>query len=204
MKEEKLLEVIRKLLASQDAKPEELLPVDLLLIIRLLLQHADEQPVRLSQGRLALEFGCTENTIREAGNRLELAGWATVETGKGRWMPNKYFVVLEKLPLAELQRTVVSDAATKLAKDYVVSQIKAQPKRKLRRGSEQRYAFRLQTLIDRHKGDEGLVRKILRFALDSPKYRVAALRGPHVIRRSWKSLEKDFTAEQTQERAAAA
>jgi hypothetical protein len=77
MEERKLLEVIRKLLASQDAKPEELLPVDLLLIIRLLLQHADEQPVRLSQGTLALELGCTENTIREAGNRLEVAGWAT-------------------------------------------------------------------------------------------------------------------------------
>jgi hypothetical protein len=38
MEERKLLEVIRKLLASQDAKPEELLPVDLLLIIRLLLR----------------------------------------------------------------------------------------------------------------------------------------------------------------------
>jgi hypothetical protein len=203
MEERKLLEVIRKLLASQDAKPEELLPVDLLLLIRLLLQHADEQPVRLSQGTLALELGCTENTIREAGNRLEIAGWTTVETGKGRWNPNKYFVILEKLPLAGLQRTVVSEAATKLAKDYVATQIKAKPKRKLRRGSEQRYAFRLQTLIDRHDGDEGLVRKILRFALSSPKYGAAALRGPHIIRRSWKSLVKDFNAAQTQERAAA-
>jgi biotin operon repressor len=203
MKEEKLLEVIRKLLASQDGKPEELLPVDILLTIRLLLQHADEQPVRLSQGTLALELGCTESTIQKSGERLELAGWATVETGRGRWMPNKYFVILDKLPLAELRRTVVSEVATKLAQDYMVSQSKAQPKRKLRRGSEQRYAFRLQTLIDRHKGDEGLVRRILRFALASPKYRSAALRGPHVIRRSWKSLEKDFNAAQTQEKAAA-
>jgi hypothetical protein len=203
MKEEKLLEVIRKLLASQDAKPSELLPVDLLLTIRLLLQHADEQPVCLSQGTLALELGCTENTVRNAGNRLKVAGWTTVETGKGRWAPNKYFVLLEKLPLAGLQRTVVSEAATKLAKDYIVAQSKAQPKRKLRRGSEQRYAFRLQTLMDRHEGDEVLVRKILNFALSSPKYGAAALRGPHVLRRSWKSVVKDFKVTQTQEKVAA-
>jgi hypothetical protein len=129
----------------------------------------------------------------QSGLRLKTAGWLELETGKGRWKPNRYFVLLEKLPLEEeLRRTVVSPEAEKLARDYVTEQRRAKPGRIFRKGTQQRYAYRLQTLIDKAGGDEPLVRLKIRFALRSPKYRAAALRGPHVIRRSWKSLTADY------------
>jgi hypothetical protein len=195
MQEETLLETLRKLLASDDGRPLGLLPVDLLLMIRLLLQGGDERPVYASQGTLARELGCTDRTISTASQRLKEAGWLELETGKGRWQPNKYFVLLEKLPLEEkLRRTVVSDAAVMLAKNYMNEQRKAKPKRIFRKGTEQRYSYRLQTLLDKCGGDEQLLRQRLRFALGSEKYRAAALRGPHIIRRNWKSLTADYDA----------
>lgn len=193
MKKETLLETVRRLLANDEGRPEGLLSVDLLLIVRLLLQDGDERPVYTSQGTLARELGCSENTIRLASIRLRQAGWLELETGKGRWKPNRYFVLLEKLPLeAKLRRTVVSDAAAMLAKNYMNEQRKAKPRRIFRKGTEQRYAYRLQTLLDKCGGDEQLLRQRIRFALRTEKYRAAALRGPHVIRRSWKSLTADY------------
>jgi hypothetical protein len=193
MKQETLLETIRRLLANDEGRPQGLLPVDLLLIIRLLLQDGDERPVYASQGTLARELGCSENTIRVASLRLRDVGWLELETGKGRWKPNRYFVLLEKLPLEEkLRRTVVSDAAAMLAKNYMNEQRKAKPRRIFRKGTEQRYAYRLQTLLEKCDGDEQLLRRKIRFALSTEKYRAAALRGPHVIRRSWKSLTTDY------------
>ena len=190
-----MLETLRKLLASDEGRPEGLLPVDLLLTIRLLLQGGDERPVYASQGTLARELGCNESTVSISATRLKQAGWLELETGKGRWQPNKYFVLIGKLPLEEkLRRTVVSEAAVMLAKNYMVEQRKAKPKRIFRKGTEQRYAYRLQTLLDKCGGDEELLRRKLRFALGTEKYRAAALRGPHVIRRSWKSLTADFEA----------
>ncbi|HXJ15391.1 MAG TPA: hypothetical protein VNH19_24225 [Candidatus Limnocylindrales bacterium] len=195
MKDETMLETLRKLLASDEGRPEGLLPVDLLLTIRLLLQGGDERPVYASQGTLARELGCNESTVSISATRLKQAGWLELETGKGRWQPNKYFVLIGKLPLEEkLRRTVVSEAAVMLAKNYMVEQRKAKPKRIFRKGTEQRYAYRLQTLLDKCGGDEELLRRKLRFALGTEKYRAAALRGPHVIRRSWKSLTADFEA----------
>ena len=195
MKDETMLETLRKLLASDEGRPEGLLPVDLLLTIRLLLQGGDERPVYASQGTLARELGCNESTVSISATRLKQAGWLELETGKGRWQPNKYFVLIGKLPLEEkLRRTVVSEAAVMLAKNYMVEQRKAKPKRFFRKGTEQRYAYRLQTLLDKCGGDEELLRRKLRFALGTEKYRAAALRGPHVIRRSWKSLTADFEA----------
>jgi biotin operon repressor len=195
MKDETLLETLRKLLASDEGRPEGLLPVDMLLTVRLLLQGGDERPVYASQSTLARELGCTEGTINTASQRLKEAGWLELETGKGRWQSNKYFVLLGKLPLEEkLRRTVVSDAAVTLAKNYMTVQRAAKPKRIFRKGTEQRYAYRLQTLLDKCGGDEQLLRQRLRFALGTEKYRAAALRGPHVIRRSWKSLTADYEA----------
>src|SRR6266404_2070131 len=193
MKEQTLLQTLRRLLAGDEGRPEDLLPIDLLLIVRLLLQGADERPVYASQGTLALQLTCTERTVAQSSARLKQAGWLELETGKGRWKPNRYFVLLEKLPMEEqLRRTVVSAEAEKLARDYMFEQRKAKPSRIFRKGTQQRYAYRIQTLIDKAGGDEPLVRLKIRFALRSPKYRAAALRGPHVIRRSWKSLTADY------------
>ena len=193
MNEETLLRTIRGLLANDEGRPEGLLPVDLLLTIRLLLQSGDERPVYASQGTLARELGCTEGTIGQSSTRLKQAGWLELETGKGRWNPNKYFVLRGTLPLEEqLKRAVVSPEAEKLASDYMTEQRKTKPKRIFRKGTQQRYAYRLQTLIDKCGGDEQLLRRKIRFALATEKYRAAALRGPHVIRRSWKSLTTDY------------
>jgi len=160
MKDETMLETLRKLLASDEGRPEGLLPVDLLLTIRLLLQGGDERPVYASQGTLARELGCNESTVSISATRLKQAGWLELETGKGRWQPNKYFVLIGKLPLEEkLRRTVVSEAAVMLAKNYMVEQRKAKPKRIFRKGTEQRYAYRLQTLLDKCGGDEELLRR---------------------------------------------
>jgi DNA-binding MarR family transcriptional regulator len=197
MEEGTLLETLRKLLASDEGRPEGILPVDLLLVARLLLQRADERPVYTSQSTLARELNCTERTVSGSAQRLKAAGWIEVETGQARWNANKYFVLLAKLPLEEsLRRTIVSTEARKLAADYMSEQRKAKPKRIFRRGTEQRYAFRLQSLIDKCDGNEGLLRLILRFALRSENFRTIALRGPHHIRRCWKSLRRDYEAAQ--------
>jgi hypothetical protein len=47
MKDETLLETLRKLLASDEGRPEGLLPVDLLLMVRLLLQGGDERLISI-------------------------------------------------------------------------------------------------------------------------------------------------------------
>jgi hypothetical protein len=205
MEDSQLLAVLRNLFASKEEKPQEISPTDLALIARLLLQRADEKSVYPSLATLSLELNCSEWAITESFKRLARLGWVTVETGARRHRTNRYFVVLEKLPVrVELQSAAVSEDAKSLAKTFLGYQRQWQPKRIFRKGCEQRYAYRFQTLLKKCSGSKWLMIEILNFALAHPRFKAHALAGPHKLRKVWRSLEAAYReAEKTKKEQAA-
>jgi hypothetical protein len=193
MEDRKLVETLRNLFACNESKPEEIRPTDLAMVARLLLQRADEKAVYPSHATLSLELNCSESAVTESLKRLATLGWVTIESGARRQKANSYFVVLEKLPLrVELRSAPVSEDAKDIAKQFLVLQRRRQPKRIFRKGCEQRYAYRFQTLLKKCDGSKSLLVEILNFALKHALFTNHALVGPHKLRKVWRSLEKAF------------
>ncbi|HZV89559.1 MAG TPA: hypothetical protein VFF95_18570 [Candidatus Binatus sp.] len=195
MKAEAKLEVIRGLL-KYEGRVEEIKSNDILLIVCLLIHGGDEQPVRMSNSTVSMELGCTEPTLSASVNRLVSAGWLTFTSGKSRKQPSVYTVLIDALPVAdELKRTIISPAMTTLAVQYTMATKVSLTgkKRKFTKAHLQRYAFTLQTLLEKHcAGDEVLLRGAVNFALSHPTYRVKANRGPHDLRRVFRKMLAEF------------
>jgi hypothetical protein len=195
MKVEQFSEVVRGLL-QHHGRPEEIAPIDLLLVVCLLLHGGDEKPVRMSHSTISIELGCVEQTLKTSVDRLVSAGWITFVSGKSRKLPSTYTVLIDKLPVAEeLKRTIISAAMVTLAVQYsqATNVSTTGKKRRFTKAHLQRMAFTLQTFLDKHcGGDEQLLRRLVNFALAHPAYRVKANRGPHELRRVFKKLLKEF------------
>jgi hypothetical protein len=195
MKAEAKLEVIRGLL-RYEGRAEEIKGNDILLIVCLLIHGGDEQPVRMSNSTLGMELGCTEPTLRASADRLVSAGWLTFTSGKSRKQPSIYTVMIDKLPIADdLKRTIISPAMTTLAVQYsmATSVSMTGKKRRFKKQHLQRMAFTLQTFLEKHcDGEENLLRGAVNFAINHPKYRVKANRGPHELRRVFGKLMVEF------------
>lgn len=197
MTDQQILQAIRRLLAA-DQKPSDCRPIDLLQIIRLLLQHSDEHDVRVSRGTLASELGCAESVVYESQQRLQQFGWLTVRKGKHKGRSNGFTVHLDKLPVGDLTRTVVSDPARLLAVQYGDMLKRADKKRRLMKGWQQRFEFTFELLLTKKcDGNEALLRSVVNFALQDPRYQKKALRGPHELRRCWSSLVANYRAQQS-------
>ena len=197
MNDSQLTQVIRHLLASD--KPSDIKPLDVLLVVRLLLQHAAEKSVTLSYSSLADQLCCTEHTVATSVDRLVDHGWLTFTSGKNQNRANTFFVVLDKLPLeADLKKTVVGPMARNMAAQHVMMMKRA--RRRVFKTTGDRLAFGFQFLIDRKcKGDANLLFSLLNFAGNHPDYQAKLLRGPHEMKRCWRSLVDDYMrAEQAQ------
>lgn len=195
MQDEQLTAVIRKLFAAD--KPSVIRPIDLLLTIRLLVQHGDENEVQLSQGTLAHDLGCSESAIEHSVDTLENeAKWVDVRMQGHRSMPNRYHVNLDQLPLdADLSRTIVSPWAKQAALNYKNFLKSVNKHRRFPKSTLQRYAFTLEFLKDKKCGGDGnKLAQIIDFAVNHPKFSKAAFRGPERLRRSWRSLEEEFNS----------
>ncbi len=197
MTDSQLTQVIRHLLASD--KPSDITPLDLLLVVRLLLQHAAEKSVTLSYTSLGEQMCCSPHTVSTSVQRLVEHGWLVFRSGKNQNKANTFFVVLEKLPLdAELKRTVVSQFAKNMAVQHI--RLMKSAKRRIFKTTADRLAFGFQTLIDRKcNGDTSLLVSVLNFAGQHPDYQAKLLRGPHEMKRCWRSLIDAYrTAEPAQ------
>src|SRR5437868_7085989 len=117
MDDAQLMHAVRRFLAAPD-KPGQTTPLDLLQTIRLLLQRADEEDIRPSQDTLAEELCSSPDAIARSQRRLHSSGWIVVRKGGYRGRTNLYTVQLDKLPLGNLSRTVVTEGAKKLAFEY--------------------------------------------------------------------------------------
>jgi len=194
MKNDQLVQTIQRLFAAED-KTSDITPAALLLTIRLLVQGADERDTNLSQGTSADQLNCSESLIYETTKILKANEWIAVRSGKNKALPNRMLVVLDKLPLSgELRRTIVSEEMRQIALHYKLILVKIKPNRRFAKGALQRFAFRLQSLLDKKcAGDANLLANVINFAFASPMYHKKALRGPHELRRNWKTLFSDYT-----------
>jgi hypothetical protein len=194
MTDDQITMAIRRFLAAE--KPKRTTPLDLLQIIRLLLQKSDEKDVYVPQDTLAEELCSSPDAIARSQKRLRSRGWLSVEKGGYRGRTNKYCVMLDRLPLEDLSRTVVSSPALKMAQSYYKALIMYRIRRKLPKRWVQQAAFTIQKLIDRTGGDAHRVAAVINYALSSPRYRGKANKGPHELKRVWRDLLADFDASQ--------
>lgn len=187
----RLIKTLIEFLASED-KQKGCQPIDQLQTIRHLLQPE----AYLSRGTLAVQCGVSESTIYESNQRLQQFGWIEVEKAKNQFRPNRVVVLVDNLPLSkDLQRAIVSDAARQMAARYQMAVKEIDPSHRFKKTSLQSFAFRIQTLIDKCDGDVERVRGILNFAKRRDGYYVKKfLRGPHELRKCWKSLSRDYDA----------
>lgn len=191
MKDEQLMQVLRRLLESED-KPKECTPTDLLQTVRFLVQHSAESGVSISRGTLSVQLGCGESAIYESQQRLKNFGWLAVQKGKRRGAANRFTLLIDKLPLGDLKKTVISDEMRELARSYQTLVKACDRTKRFMKGSLQVYAFRLETLLSKCGGDEKVLREIIKFAFGRPEFYAKAMRGPHELRKSWRSLKGAF------------
>lgn len=194
MKNDQLVQTIQRLFTAEN-KPSDITPAALLLTIRLLVQGADERDTNLSQGTLAEQFRCSESLIYATTKILKSNDWIAVRSGKNKSQPNRMQVRLDKLPLgSELRRTIVSDEMKQMALNYKLALLRIKPNRRFAKGALQNFAFRLQWMLENKcAGDAKLLTNVINFAFASPIYHKKALRGPHELRRNWKTLFADYT-----------
>jgi len=190
MTDEKLMHVIRRLLAAEN-KPSDLTSLDLLQTIRFLLQHADEKDIYPSQETLAEELCSSADAISRSQKRLQASGWIVVRKGGYRGRTNRYTVQLEKLPLGDLSRTIVSQDANSIALWYGQT-VKVMTTKKFMRNWLQQWSFQVQKLIDRSGGDAKTVLDVIDFALRHRGHRKNAMRGPSELRRRWSVLRAEY------------
>jgi hypothetical protein len=190
MTDDKLIHIIRRLLAAED-KPNDLIPLDLLQTIRFLLQHADEKDIYPSQETLAEELCSSADAIARSQKRLHRTGWIVVRKGGYRGRTNRYTVQLEKLPVGDLRRTVVSPDAKRIALQYGQN-VKVMTRKKFMRNWLQQWSFQVQKLIDRTGGDAKTVSDIINFALRHPGHYKSAMRGPSELRKRWSVLRAEY------------
>ena len=191
MTDEKLVMALRALLCAED-KPADVTPLDLLQIARLLLQHADEKDVYTSQDTLAEQLCSSVDSIARSQERLSKLGWIITRKGGYRGRTNLYQVDLEKLPIADLKRTVVSEDAKNLT-IQLGRQFKADNRKgKHNRGWVQRWSFIMQGLIDRAGGDIQYVYDVVNFAWTHPDYIEKVKEGPPALKRVWRKLNAAY------------
>jgi|ERR1700683_2067811 len=193
MNHDQLFLTIRRLFTADD--DTKLDTESLLLLIRLLVQKADEQSTFLSQDTLAQQLRCSESTVLDRSKKLKHLGIITAKSGKRINAPNHITVILSKLPQGDLKPVTVTSAAKEMAANYKAALVKIKPKRRFEAGSVQRWEYVMQWLLDKKcKGDFALLASVLSFAINHPDYSKAALRGPHKIRSCWRSLFAAYTA----------
>ena len=120
-------------------------------------------------------------------------------------MPREFYY---KFPITD----ITSDQAKILAtwyRDIQIQVIKGKYKKpkkpKFQKNSLQNYEYILQSLLDQKcGGDMELLQRIILFGANSLVYRGKVSRGPHALRKSWKSVRANFDAAQAAARAARA
>jgi hypothetical protein len=187
MTDEKLVMALRALLCAED-KPADVTPLDLLQTARLLVQHADEKDVYTSQDTLAEQLCSSVDSIARSQERLSKLGWVITRKGGYRGRTNLYQVDLDKLPIADLKRTMVSPDAKNLAiqlgRQFKVDNRKG----KHNRGWVQKWSFIVQGLIDRSGGDIKHVYDVVNFAWAHPDYTKKVAEGPAALKSVWRKL----------------
>lgn len=207
MKSDKLESIIRGLMNSA-ARPEGVGPNEICTVIVLVVKGGLEQPIRASAETLGMEIGASPRTAERTIERLTAddTKWLSKVSGKGRKNANRYTVMLDRLPVPEeVKKTIITEPMRLLARQYCAA-IKPQgttgKKRRVTKAVQQRMAFCLQKLLDRHcGGDEHLLRRAINFAFADQRYRAKAFRGPHALRRNFLQI---VAAVKTQEPAQAA
>jgi len=198
MTDQQVLQAIRLLLSAEE-KPKHVLPIDLLQVVRLLAQRADEEDISPAQGTLADQLGTSRDSIMRSQERLAALGWLIKRKGGHRGHTNTYQIAIDKLPIGDLSRTVVSDDARHIARQMQqgVSQLNLQNGKKFRfqRGWFPRWSFNVQKMINRSGGDVALTIGILNFAHTNARYKKRAILGPSALLRVWRQLKDEYKAQ---------
>lgn len=129
--------------------------------------------------------------------KLKDAGILAIKSGKRSNTPNDVTVLLNKLPQGDLKPVTVGELAKQLACAYKAAILKSNPKRHFQAGTLQRWEYTMQWLLDKKsKGDANLLVDVFNLAFSQPEYQKAARRGPEQIRKRWRSLFAEYTAQQ--------
>ena len=197
MKHDQLFLTIRRLFTADDTTLDM---ESLLLVIRLLVQRADENPAWLSKGTIARQMRCSESTVENRMQKLKAAGILAIKSGKRLNMPNDVTVLINKLPQGDLKSTTVSSEAKRIAGLYKTVMLQNNPRRRFQAGTLQRWEYTIQWLLDKKcMGDSGFLIRVINTALNHPEYTKDAQRGPDRIKKRWSSLFTEYSAAHSME-----
>jgi hypothetical protein len=195
MNNDQLFLTVRRLFTANDAAKSKLDTESLLLLIRQLVQKADEQSTFLSQSTLSSQLLCSESTIADRTQKLKGLGIFAIKSGKRSNFPNEVTVMLNRLPQGDLKATTVSDGAKQVAANYKDALHRNNRKRRFQAGTLQRWEYVMQWLLDKKcAGSTDLLVNVINFAFQHAEYTKAAQRGPDRIRKIWRSLFANYTA----------
>jgi hypothetical protein len=197
MNDKQFRETVRGLHNPQ-ARPEGIKAHHIDVVVYLLERDADEHWVRVDPVTIGESIGTSKNTVIRALKDLRITGgvgWVQIESGKGRQNCNRYMVIVANLPVAqELKALHVSDAMRTFATKFWHAVAGSSGKEsRLTRGKLQGFAATFQRFVDEHcSGDAELLRNVVNFALNHPKHGKKAKRGPHALKKVFKSLVAEY------------
>lgn len=177
---------IRKFLASE--KPTHLQPVDLLFIIHLMVQKAEDHPIFDSHQTLAKRFNVAPKTVKKAQDRLKAdeVGWISCPQRRG--MTNALSLNYERIPGDDILPTKVTNEAKTLAHRYKTALIKWRVRRKFPKAWLGQQFLSAQRILDAVSGDMEIATALVSHALNHPNHRKAAAKSLYNLFGRWDKI----------------
>lgn len=185
------LEIIRNFLADEH-KPQDLDPVDLLMVVYMMARKAEDGGITDSQQLIARRMNCSPLTIGRSQKRLKAkANYITCVRRKGR--TSELTINAANIPAEEPLRILVTEEATRLAAWYK-GELQKRHRKKFQKRFTEHNAYTAQRILNDCGGDVDLAKRLIEFALDPGLYRKAAMQGLYRLYGKWPRLKNSYRA----------
>jgi hypothetical protein len=186
---------IRDLL-SNESKPAELQPVDLLYLAYLMLRKAEDHHITDSNDTLAKRFNCDQKTIVRSRKRLVDAGYIAVERRKGA--TSAVSINIDNIPAEATLRSKITPAARNLASRYK-NALGRLGKKKFPKHFLSNQVPTAQRILDSCGGDEEFASQVIGFALGHRDFLKKSRKSLYELFSRWEKVKSAFDAQrQTQ------
>jgi hypothetical protein len=177
---------------SDENKPADLGPVDLLQMVYLMLRKAEDGGIVDSQQTLARRLGCSVKTIGRS-QKLLASKVEFIARVRRKGRTSELTINVENIPAEAPLRLILTEEATRLAAWYK-GELKKRHRKKFQKRFTEHNMVTAQRILNDCGGDVDLAKSLVEFALDPGMYRIAAMKGLYTLFERWPRLKRSYAA----------
>jgi hypothetical protein len=176
---------------SDESKPTELQPVDLLYLAYLMLRKAEDHGITDSKLTLSQRFNCSPRTIVSSRKRLAKIGYISVERRKGR--TSAISINTANVPAEAALRSKLTPEAKSIALHYQ-NLLRRLGKKKFPKHFLNNQVPSAQRILDNCEGNETLATSVIDYAVRSPVCKNFARKSLYELFSRWEKVKSSFHA----------